>query len=814
MVRAATATPAIPPTITLHTNNRTFTIPHFSHTHAFRNIDIHTSLITTIDALCAKVLGTNARPNIDIFSPTTSQSFCAPYTLQPYDTLASFNGLYFHNLSDMGEAVALAASHKAFAIFISPILPDTPPFIQYKQNKPPIPWFNFLMLPKHLLLQIPLPHNSLTRNNQPYLPRCGLSAIIANFGPNRISKTRTRPETTIPIDIIPNWPPDRKLQPAPKMWTMPSPLPETDTTQTDTSPIIPLLPPQSQPVPLSLKSSYNIPIMTSASSDYPNTRVCEIALAAMTETYDPYTGNRSTPKLPLRIRNTSPTDNETIRAKFVDEVKGGFFAGPYEQPPYPNSTITPIGTRRKNKYVADDHPLAKQIRIVTDLSSTDHGGTSTNDLTTTPRWISSHFSAGSIRDTLAWFGKGCLVTVRDIPKCFRTLKVPGTLLFLFIYSVTTPGHGTEYFVDLCLPFGWRASEQAWEACGSIIDWALFKKGVTWLYRHVDNFFEFHGAITASEAIQVSASTDSLFADLTVPLHEQDHAVDSFMGLGWLWSTNNTSSKWPVIMTMPEDKYLAYKSWLSDWCSKKHLSNKQLDSLCGVVQFISFGLQAIRPYVASALQFKTLLKQAGRHSISIPAQVKEALSSVNNFLSNWDRRCPVVAAFGPCFPAQFRGWTDASRIMSAEHPVPCVAGFLLDPSNSSKPMAAFYHILTQTEIIQATQNEPSIPYLELLAATLWVELYGPTCNASRVLLSLDSSTASQAINKAFSENPHIMPLLRRFRSAIAKEFIVLRARAIIGDPFNDLADALTHGEFNTAKRLAWGKFGRDIRIQKL
>ena len=106
-------------------------------------------------------------------------------------------------------------------------------------------------------------------------------------------------------------------------------------------------------------------------------------------------------------------------------------------------------------------------------------------------------------------------------------------------------------------------------------------------------------------------------------------------------------------------------------------------------------------------------------------------------------------------------------MSTEHPVPCVAGILLDPSNSSDPIAAFYHILTQTEIIQATQNEPSIPYLEILAAALWAELYGHKCNASRVLLSLDSSTASQAINKAFSDNSHIMPLLRRFRSAIAK-----------------------------------------------
>lgn len=110
---ATTATPAPLPAITSTTNHHIITLPHFSHTHPFRNIDIHISLITTIDALCSKFLGSNARPNLDIFAPNISQSFCAPYTLQPFDTLALFNGLYFHNLSNMGEAVALAASQQS-----------------------------------------------------------------------------------------------------------------------------------------------------------------------------------------------------------------------------------------------------------------------------------------------------------------------------------------------------------------------------------------------------------------------------------------------------------------------------------------------------------------------------------------------------------------------------------------------------------------------------------------------------------------------------------------------------------------------------
>ena len=150
---ATTATPAPLPAITSTTNHHIITLPHFSHTHPFRNIDIHISFITTIDALFSKFLGSNARPNLDIFAQNISQSFCAPYTLQPFDTLALFNGLYFHNLSNMGEAVALAA-YKAFAIFITPILPDTPPLIQYNKNKPPIHWFNYLKPVQILIAQI------------------------------------------------------------------------------------------------------------------------------------------------------------------------------------------------------------------------------------------------------------------------------------------------------------------------------------------------------------------------------------------------------------------------------------------------------------------------------------------------------------------------------------------------------------------------------------------------------------------------------------------------------------------------------------
>ena len=105
-------------------------IPFLQFPSFFRSIDLPSSIIYQIDALSCKVLGPNARIEADLFAPNPGASFTRPFSFESaYDDLASFNCLFFHDLDLMPEIIALAASHKAFGVFIVPVRPDDGPLI-------------------------------------------------------------------------------------------------------------------------------------------------------------------------------------------------------------------------------------------------------------------------------------------------------------------------------------------------------------------------------------------------------------------------------------------------------------------------------------------------------------------------------------------------------------------------------------------------------------------------------------------------------------------------------------------------------------
>jgi hypothetical protein len=62
--------------------------------------------------------------------------------------------------------------------------------------------------------------------------------------------------------------------------------------------------------------------------------------------------------------------------------------------------------------------------------------------------------------------------------------------------------GTEFFVDLTFPFGWRPSEYGWAAVGRLVMWRLVRQKVVAsldeLLLYVDNFFYPHQSLDAKK----------------------------------------------------------------------------------------------------------------------------------------------------------------------------------------------------------------------------------------------------------------------------------------------------------------------------
>jgi len=356
----------------------------------YRTVDVHPSIIYQIDALMAKLIGNQKRPDVDLFAPSDALAFCKPYSWRPFDDLASYNGLYFNDPERMSEAVAAAWAASAFGIFIVPVWIGEEPLVERPRTKSgklrhAKPWFDLLMDDNYFVLAFPFSSNAISREGEPWPVHEQFMGVVADFGKNgRVCKKYRRPERFVPIKIIPGWPACRRLGVAPEMWTMPSPLPPTPVEDTfKGSTLFPPPPPGAPPVAPS-KSAWDCPSFAKLLSDYPYPGVSDIALRAMRGELDPYEGRRDVAKdCPERVLPAAVKSQ--CRAKMASEAAKGNMDGPRPYVPFENASILPFGAAKKFKYAKEGSEESKIVRLTSDFSSNDHGGPSGNELCWSPR---------------------------------------------------------------------------------------------------------------------------------------------------------------------------------------------------------------------------------------------------------------------------------------------------------------------------------------------------------------------------------------------------------------------------------------------
>ena len=146
-------------------------------------------------------------------------------------------------------------------------------------------------------------------------------------------------------------------------------------------------------------------------------------------------------------------------------------------------------------------------------------------------------------------------------------------------------------------------------------------------------------------------------------------------------------------------------------------------------------------------------------------------------------------------------------------MPGVGGVFLDVE--AGVLEGFYHVLDGDEIATAQRAVAlSVPWIEVLGATIWLEIYGERCACARVLLAIDADTAVQVLARVFSADDPLMVLLRRYRLAVARAWATVRVRSIVGDEDNGVADKLSHLRVQAASREAWARFGLPLAVRRV
>ena len=255
---------------------------------------------------------------------------------------------------------------------------------------------------------------------------------------------------------------------------------------------------------------------------------------------------------------------QVVDKKIGKECDLGRILGPLDVSPYSDYVISPLGLRVKKQ--------PGEFRVIHDLSHPS--GLSVNDGI---QREAAHVQYATVSDAISHilhFGRNCFLAKTDIKSAYHIVPVhPDD------YKLLGFKWRGKYYFDKCLPMGCASSCKIFELFSSALEWIVKNYLVDVKVVHVLDDFLF-----IAPTLQKCQSALDLFIrlcqDIGVPLApektEGPSQVLIFLGIQ-LDSVN-------MLASLPPDKVEKFLSIINDFLTSKSVTLKQIQSLCGMLNF--------------------------------------------------------------------------------------------------------------------------------------------------------------------------------------------------------------------------------------
>jgi hypothetical protein len=127
-------------------------MPHPFLPDTTRSFSVDFSIISQIDGLSAKCLGSLARIERDALAPSLDMSVAHVHSCPKWLSSSSFCGLFMCDFIAIPSVIATVASHRGMGIFVVPVTPMTAPAFLINRKNPDgtgnirrFPWYDYLM---------------------------------------------------------------------------------------------------------------------------------------------------------------------------------------------------------------------------------------------------------------------------------------------------------------------------------------------------------------------------------------------------------------------------------------------------------------------------------------------------------------------------------------------------------------------------------------------------------------------------------------------------------------------------------------------
>ena len=294
--------------------------------------------------------------------------------------------------------------------------------------------------------------------------------------------------------------------------------------------------------------------------------------------------NRTSPLTPTHDNHKSAiTDVEHVRRFVKEELHHQAIMGPFDTVPY-NFHLSPLMTRAKQD--------SDKKRTIMDLSWPP--GQSVNagvkkDIYLNTSYSLHYPSIDNITEALVKLGPAAQVYKVDISRAFRHLRIDPADIDLLGFQVDG-----RHFIDVSTPFGFRHGSLFFQRCSDAIRYIMASHGYKGLYNYIDDLIYIGLPSEIQDSYQFLLKLlQNLGLDISVS--KLVSPSTSVICLGILVDTINKT------ISIPEQKLQEIKDTCRKWASKTYCSKTELQSLLGLLLYITKCVKPARFFLNRMLQ---------------------------------------------------------------------------------------------------------------------------------------------------------------------------------------------------------------------
>ncbi|XP_055337903.1 uncharacterized protein LOC129587950 [Paramacrobiotus metropolitanus] len=357
----------------------------------------------------------------------------------------------------------------------------------------------------------------------------------------------------------------------------------------------------------------------------------------------------------------------------------------------------------------------------------------------------------------------------DVKSAFRLIPVRPAEWNLLGYQ-----WNGEFYFDVVLPFGCRASPYVFEQFAGAVHWIVSNRtGLVSMLHYVDDYF-FAGKPGSNQCGTLMSTMTQTCSELGVPLaHDKTEGPATqltFLGIRLDFVRQTLS--------LPDDKRQIIEEALEEWSNCDHCTKQQLQSLIGTLTFATKCVPASRLFTRRMIALLT--DNYHERLIALNGEFRKDLEWWKEFLPAWNGTASFIQP----------DWTRSD-----------VLDLYTDASGTLGRGAYFHGSWFQLRwppwIIQ---RKPCIEYLELIPILLSLIVWGSKLQRKRVIFHCDNEGATLAWENLRSTNFGVLDLMRRMLKAAACANMAFTIKHIRGVN-NAIADSLSRFQRSRFRALA-------------